>query len=140
MIRSILGAIAGLATAVLLIQLTEMLGHAIYPPPAEIELGDAKQMRAFMSTLPVGAILFVGLAWVIGAFGGTLVGAMIATAKPVIYAVIVGGLVLAGSISMLIIIPHPWWFTATAPFAVVLAAYAAMRLVPRPTAEGSSRK
>jgi hypothetical protein len=113
-----------------------MLGHLVYPPPADVDFGEPDEVREFMSTLPVGGILFVGAAWTIGTFAGTLAGALIARAGATPYAIVVGGFVLAGAILMLVIIPHPWWFTIAAPLAIVAAAILAVVVVPglRPSA------
>jgi hypothetical protein len=130
-IRKLLAAVAGIAVAMLAIWAVESLGHLVYPPPADIEFGDPDEVRAFMATLPVGSILFVGAAWAAGAFLGTLAGASLSRTKPLPYAVLVGGIVLAGAITMLLIIPHPWWFTISAPLAIIVAAFLGMRIVPR---------
>ena len=131
MIRKLAAAIVGIAVAMLIIRVVEMLGHFVYPPPADVEFGDPDEVRAFMATLPVGSILFVGAAWASGTFLGTLSGALLSGAKPLPYAVVVGGIVLAGAITMLLIIPHPWWFTIAAPVAIVVAAFLGMTIAPR---------
>ncbi len=131
MIRKLAAAIVGIAVAMLIIRLVEMLGHFVYPPPAEIDFGDPEEVRAFIATLPVGSILFVGAAWASGTFLGTLAGALLSGAKPLPYAVLVGGIVLAGAITMLLIIPHPWWFTVAAPIAIIVAAFLGMTIAPR---------
>ncbi len=131
MLRSIGAGVVGLMIAILLVWLIEQIGHSIYPPPVDIDLSDPESARAQIAALPVGAVLFVGVAWVIGTFVGVSVACRIGRAKPVIYAVLVGGFVLAGAIAMIIIIPHPWWFTVVSLPAIVAAAYTAMRLAPR---------
>jgi hypothetical protein len=131
MVRNIAAAIVGVIVSITLVQSIEMLSHMIYPIPEDTDFSDAERVREFMSTLPVGAILSIGVAWSIGAFGGTLVGAWIATAKPLIYAIIVGGTVLAGTVTMLILLPHPWWFTISAPLGVVVGAYLGMYIATR---------
>ena len=130
MMRKLAAAVAGVGVAMLTIQVVEMLGHLVYPPPADIEFGDPEQVREFMSALPVGSLLFVGAAWVAGTFFGTLAGALISGSRPLPYAVVVGGIVLAGAATMLLIIPHPWWFTAAAPLSIVGAAILAVYLAP----------
>jgi hypothetical protein len=111
-----------------------MLGHLVYPPPADVEFSDAEQVREFIASLPAGSILFVGAAWAAGTFLGTLAGAVLSGSGPLPYAIVVGGIVLAGAATMLLIIPHPLWFTITAPIAIiaaaVLAVHAATRLRP----------
>ena len=84
-----------------------------------------------MSTLPVGSILFVGAAWAIGTFLGTVSGTLISTTGPLPYAIVVGGIVLAGAATMLLLIPHPYWFTALAPIAIIVAAFLATKVAPR---------
>ena len=130
MIRKLAAGVAGVVVALLTIQLVEMLGHLVYPPPADIEFGDPDQVREFIASLPVGSILFVGAAWALGAFLGTLAGALLAGSRPLPYAIVVGGMVLAGAATMLAIIPHPWWFTVAAPAAIVIAALAAAVAAP----------
>ena len=130
MIRKLAAAIVAVIVAMLTIQVVEMLGHLVYPPPADIEFGNPEQVREFMSTLPVGSILFVGAAWSIGTLLGTLAGALVSKSSPLPYAIVVGGLVLAGSITMLLIIPHPWWFTVAAPLSIVAAAILGIYLAP----------
>ena len=79
----------------------------------------------------VGLMIAILLVWLIGTFVGVSVACRIGRAKPVIYAVLVGGFVLAGAIAMIMIIPHPWWFTVVSLPAIVAAAYISMRLAPR---------
>ena len=136
MIRKVAAAIAGVMVAMVTIGLVEMLGHFFFPPPADIEFGDPEQVREFMSTLPLGSILFVAAAWAIGTFLGTLAGALLSGSGALPYAIVVGGFVLAGAITMLVVIPHPWWFTIAAPLSVAAAAILAVFLAPglRPAA------
>lgn len=131
MLRNIGAGVAGLMTAMLLVWLIELIGHAVYPPPIDIDFSDPEAVRAYTADLPVAAVLFVGVSWVIGTFVGVSVACRIGRAKPVIYAVLVGGFVLAGAITMLIIIPHPLWFSVVSLPAIIAAAYAAMRLAAR---------
>ena len=131
MIRKLAAGVAGVVVALLTIQLVEMLGHLVYPPPADIEFGDPEQVREFIASLPVGSILFVGAAWALGVFLGTIAGALLAGSGALPYAIVVGGMVLAGAATMLVIIPHPWWFTITAPAGIVIAAFVATVVAPR---------
>ena len=130
MIRKLLAAIVGVIVAIITIRVVEMIGHLVYPPPTDFEFGEPEEVREFISTLPVGSILFVGAAWAAGTFLGTLAGALLSKSSPLPYAIVVGGIVLAGAITMLIIIPHPWWFTIAAPISIVAAAILAMYLAP----------
>ena len=131
MIRKLAAAVVGVVVAILTIQLVEMLGHLVYPPPADFEFGEPEQVREFISTLPIGSILFVAAAWALGTFLGTLAGALVSGSRALPYATVVGGIVLAGAITMLLIIPHPWWLTIAAPVSIIIAAVLAVYLAPR---------
>ena len=131
MIRKLAAAVVGVVVAILTIRLVEMLGHLVYPPPADFEFGEPEQVREFISTLPIGSILFVAAAWALGTFLGTLAGALVSGSRALPYATVVGGIVLAGAITMLLIIPHPWWFTIAAPVSIIIAAVLAVYLAPR---------
>jgi hypothetical protein len=131
MIRKLAAAVVGVVVAILTIQLVEMLGHLVYPPPADFEFGEPEQVREFISTLPIGSILFVAAAWALGTFLGTLAGSLVSGSRALPYATVVGGIVLAGAITMLLIIPHPWWFTIAAPVSIIIAAVLAVYLAPR---------
>ena len=135
MIRNAAAAIAGLITAFVLIMLIEKLGHFIYPPPPDLDFSDPEAIRPYIATLPFPALMFPMLAWMTGAFVGSLVACLIGIARPMAFAVIVGGLVLAGTVSNLIVIPHPLWFSVLSLLGIVASAWLAMRLVTRPQAE-----
>ena len=74
--------------------------------------------------------------WFVGAFAGSLVADLFGDAKPYVFAGIVGGLVLAGTIANLIIIPHPLWFSITSLIGIVASAWLATRI----TVTGSSSR
>jgi hypothetical protein len=131
MIRKLVAAVLGIAVAMLTIWVLERLGHFVYPPRADIDFGDPEEVHAFTATLPVGTIVIVGVAWAAGAFLGTLTGAALSRTKPLPYAILVGGIVLAGGITMLLVIPHPLWFTVSAPLAIIVAAYLGMAVAAR---------
>ena len=131
MMRKLLAAVVGLAVAMFTIYLLEVLGHFIYPPPTDFEFGEPEQTREFIASLPVGSILFVGAAWAAGTFLGTLAGALLSGSTPLPYAIVVGGMVLAGATTMLVLIPHPWWFTISAPVAIIVAAFLGTVVAPR---------
>lgn len=131
MLRTILAVIGGFITFFLLILAVQKIGHLVYPPPADIDFSDAELARNYVETLPVGAILFVGFSYMIGAFGGTVVASAIGTLKPLYFGVTIGGIVLAFTLMNFFIIPHPWWFMVAAPIAIVVASYAAIQLMQR---------
>lgn len=130
MLRNILAAIVGVVVAILTVMLVQMLGHWAYPPPADLNPEDADAMTNYVRTLPIGAFMFVLLSYVAAAFDGTFVACLIGRAKPFIYALVVGGLVLIATLGNLISIDHPTWFSISAVAGIVVAAWLASRIAP----------
>jgi len=128
MIRNIGALIAGIVIAFVLIYLIEMLGHAIYPPPPDLDFSNPDAVRPYIATLPIVALLFPMIGWLLGAFAGSFVANICGDAKPYVFSGIVGGLVLAGTIANLIMIPHPLWFSITALIGIVASAWLANRV------------
>ena len=126
--RIVLGFIAGVVVAMILIVAIEALGHAVYPPPADADFDDPAIVEAVIAKAPVGALAFVIAAYIAGAFGGGLVAAFVAARAPALLASSVGGLVLVGAIANLFIVRHPTWFMLLAPASVGVATFVAARL------------
>jgi len=132
MFRNLLAGTASLATAIALIALIQQLGHLLYPVPTDVDFADPDAVREYTASLPFFAILFVAISYAVGTLVGVLVGASIGTAKPLLFAVVVGGFVLVATIANLVLIPHPLWFTIVAPLAIVASAWVGMQLAPKP--------
>ena len=111
MVRNIGAGILGIAVAVALVWIVETIGHSIFPTPADLDTGNSDVMRAYIDTLPLGALLSVAAAWFLGSFGGTFAACRIGTARPLIYVLVVGGMMFAGATFNLLLIPHPIWFS-----------------------------
>lgn len=128
MFRNVGAALAGVATAFVLVMAIEKAGHMIYPPPADLDYSDPGVMETYIATLPFLALLFPMIAWVSATFAGSLVASKIGTANPLIFAAIVGGLVLAATIANLILIPHPLWFSIVSVAAIAASAWFAAKV------------
>ena len=126
--KNIGAGIAGVVIAGLLVWLVEMLGHTVYPPPTDLNFADPDAMRTYIDALPVGALLFVAAAWFIGTLGGTAAACKIGDAKPMIFAIVVGGLMLLGTMFNLVTIPHPLWFSILGVVGIIVAAWLGMTL------------
>lgn len=126
--KNIAAGIVGVIVAVALVWLVEKLGHAVYPPPADLDFANPDAMRAYMSSVPLGALLFVAGAWFAGTLGGTIAACKIGTAKPLTYAIVVGGIMLLATAANLIMIPHPVWFSILGIAGIVIAAWLGMTL------------
>jgi hypothetical protein len=119
MLSKILAVVFGVVAAVIVIIAIEALGHAMYPPPGDLDITDRQAMEAYVAGLPLGALLFVMAAWVAATFTGGLLACFIAKEMPFVYASIVGMLVLLGTIINLMSIPHPLWFSIVSVSAII---------------------
>jgi hypothetical protein len=117
--------LAGLIVAGLLVAGIEAVGHAVYPPPPDFDPTDRESIAAHTQALPPGAFAFVLIAWTVGAFVGGVLAARIAPAHRAVIATVIGAFILAGSVSSLVMIPHPVWFAVAALVLVVAATFAA---------------
>jgi len=68
-------------------------------------------------------------AWFIAALGGTVTACRIGSASPMIYALVVGGLMLLGAAANLTMIPHPVWFSVMGVAGIVIAAWLGMTIM-----------
>ena len=137
MIRKIAAIVIGAFVAIALIAAVQYLGHQVYPPPASGDIGDRAAMEAYAATVPTGALLFVGIAWMVGAFGGGILATVIAQDTAAMNCSIVGGLVLAGTVMTLLSIPHPLWFSITSTIALVATIYLTCRIAATLVADNS---
>lgn len=131
--RTILGALAGLVLAVITIMLVEFAGHAVYPPPPGLNPMVTEDMAQIIQLLPAGAMVFVVAAWILGAFDGGFVAALIARGnRPRVAAIVPALMVIAGVVAMIVQMPgHPTWMAIAGlllpiPAALAGAALAAM--------------
>ena len=131
MIRNVAAIVVGLATAILLIFVIQKVGHFIYPSTADLDTNDVAAMRTYFSQLPLLAQLFPVFSYFIGAFVGSMVACAIGTGQPKKLVGIIGLVLLALTISNLISIPHPHWFSAFAIAVIVGGAWLAMQLADR---------
>lgn len=130
MLRDILAGVIGVAIAVLIVFLADMLSHMVYPMPAGLDAQDAEALRPYIASLPIGALLMVMGGWVVATFVGSVVAGQIGTAKAWIFPTVVGGVMFAATTATLIAIPHPHWFTATSLTAILVSAWLAYKVAP----------
>lgn len=128
MTRTILGMLAGVATAILVIMGIEALGHALYPPPAGLDPGNPADVAALIAAAPTAALAFVLAAWLVGTFVGASVGARIAR-HPRAAAFLVALVVMTGVGAMIVKVPqHPQWLSALGFMLPLPIAWVAARL------------
>ncbi len=121
--RNIAAGVAGVVIAMLLVWLVQTVGHAVYPPPADLDVNDLEAMRAYVGTLPIGALLFVIGSYFVGTAVGTCAACAIGTMLPRVFAMFVACVMLIATAMNVAMIPHPVWFIVLAVVAIVVAAW-----------------
>jgi len=121
MTRKILAVLFGMITAFVLVAGIEALGHKAYPPPPGLDVTNAEQLAEYMQMVPLGALAWVLAAWTIATLVGGMVACSISKGNALIYASVIGALVMAATITNLMMIPHPRWFSITAIVLIVVA-------------------
>jgi hypothetical protein len=110
MLRKIGGVLLGLVVAFLLVQLSESLVHQFYPPPPGTNMHDFNEVKKFVATLPVTALLLVLSGHLMGTLAGTFTAARVG--RSVVPGYVLGAFLLAAGIANAFIIPQPVWFSA----------------------------
>ncbi len=120
MLRNLGAVLAGCVLGVIVILFVEMMGHAFYPPPKEVREAlrskdlevQKKAIEKYLPNAPVGAMLFVPLAWGVGTLAGGYLAGRVANPGSQDVAWGVGGLMLLCAVIVLSAIPHPIWMQA----------------------------
>jgi hypothetical protein len=128
MIRKIVAIVFGGVIAVVIVSGIDNLGDLVYPAPAGLDDGDPVAMRAHLGTLPLGARAFTFGGWVLATLAGGFVAAAISGERPLLFAGMVGMLVLGNALTTLLGAPYPVWFSITSVAAIPLMALLAGRM------------
>ena len=128
MLRSVIGAIIGLAIAIATVWFMQWISHTVFPPPADLDVTSTEAMAAYLADAPIGGLILVLVGYIIATFDGAFVACLIARTKPVALGLAIGIIMLALTATNLIMIPHPAWFSVSAVFGIILAAWLAIWL------------
>ena len=71
-LKDILAVLAGVFLGAITVMGIQVLGHALYPLPEAIDPENVNSIAAHMNEISIGAMLFVLLAWFVGAGAGVL--------------------------------------------------------------------
>lgn len=131
MARTILGILAGIACAMVTITLVELASRPLHPMPAGQDMRDGAAMIAYVTSAPLSLLVLVLCGWVLGAFNGGLVAALLARTRRRLAALVVGAVVVAGVAINAMLLPHPPWMTVLGVLLPLAAAFAASMLATR---------
>ena len=126
MLRKVLAILIGAGAAFGTVAIVESMGHSVYPPPPNLDFTNPEQFGEYLRSAPLGAFAFLLGAWVVAVMIGGFIAAFIA--RKVIFAVVIGVLVLAASAVNLFMIPHPTWFSITGIIVLIAAILITKRL------------
>ena len=138
MLRTIGGIVAGIVTLFVTVFLVEMIGHQFFPISGEVNLRDPRANPTLITGAPLGAQLFVVLAWFAGALLGGLVAGRISRRHWPVWTV--AALVILAALANVFMIPHPVWMQLGAVIAPLLGGFVASRMTedrPVPVAGGT---
>ena len=137
MLRNILGLIVGIAVAVVTVMLMQWLSHSTFPPPEGLDYTDTTAVNAHLASAPVAALVIVLASYLFATFDGVFIACLIGRVQPMIYALIIGVLMLAATASNLFMFRHPTWFSVGSIVGIIFSAWLATLLIKRIREQGS---
>ncbi len=111
-LRFILAVIVGLLVGGIVNMALVLTGPHVFPPPAGVDMSDAKNLAANIHLLTPRHFVFPFLAHAVGTLVGAMVGHLIASTRRAGVAGVIGVFFLVGGITAARMIPAPTWFIA----------------------------
>lgn len=109
--RNVLATIVGFVVASLTVYLFEtVIGHSVFPLPEGAKPEDMEWIKNNMDLIPTGSKIFVVIAHFMGIAIGMLVAGLISKTS-MIPSYIVGGLMVAATFFVIVMLPKELWFT-----------------------------
>lgn len=129
-LRGILGALAGLVVAFVVVSAIQVVSFVLYPPPADLDFSNHEAVKAHIATMPNTAFFLVLASWLAGPLAGTFVASLISRQR-LVMAIIVGALFCLSSVYNLNAIPHPDWMWLPGVLAGPVGAIVGAAITPR---------
>ena len=127
MIRNIIAVVVGLIVGMIVNMALVMLNMQVFPLPEGVDMMDPEQMKPVIRDMPAAAWILVFAAHLLQAFAGGWVAARLGASRPMMLAMIVGVLSLAGGVMNAVQLSTPAWTWIEMPLYLV-AAWAAGRM------------
>ena len=132
MLRTLLAVVSGIFAMMIVITAVELANaKLLFPPHAGLDWKNADAVATFVTNLPTSARAVVVFGWCLGAFVGAAVAARIAEKYRTPCALLIGALVVAGTIDSALTIPHPTWVIAAGVLLPLPLAYLAAKWVQK---------
>jgi len=111
-LRNVLAVIAGLIVGAIVNMALVMVGGALIPAPAGVDVTNVESIRASIHLFDAKHFVFPFLAHAIGTLIGALVASLIGGSNRMLLAMIVGVFGVLGGIAAAFMVPAPVWFMA----------------------------
>ncbi len=109
--KKILVVLAGIVISAIVIGVIEFIGHQVFPPPADLDITNKEMMADFIANLPLGALLFVVGAWLIGPLVGSFIACKFMPEEWRHIAIGIGVAIAIFTVMNIMMFPHPLWMT-----------------------------
>jgi len=116
-IAVIIGIIAGMALNMGILEINSLA----YPIPEGLDIKVPAQLQNYLDTLPAPAFLLAMAAHLAQSFGGGWIAARLGSSRPMLLAMIVGAVSLAGGVMMMTMVKGPAWMAIELPLYLVVA-------------------
>ena len=116
-IAVILGIIAGMALNMGILE----INYLAYPIPEGLDIHNSAQLQNYLDALPALAFLVAMVAHLAQSFGGGWIAARLGSSRPMLLAMIVGAVSLAGGVMMMARVKGPAWMAIELPLYLVVA-------------------
>jgi len=126
MLRTILGILAGVVLAFVVMMALEMISFVAFPPPAGLDPADPEDVERMMAAAPFAAKVWLVFGWFASAVAGGWLARRLSRTGWAGW--VIAGLIVVGGIANMMRIPHPLWLQIAAVAAPVLAGWLVTRL------------
>ena len=126
MLRTILGIIAGVVLAAVVMMGLEMAGHAAMPPPAGLDPADPEDLKQMVASASLAAKAWVVFGWFAAALAGGWLARRLSRTGWAGW--VIAGLIVMGGVANIMMIPHPLWMQIAAVAAPLLGGWIVTRL------------
>ena len=138
--RTLAGILVGILVAIATVLAISLIGDLIFPANADAGVRDPEQISTAFSTAPIGAQIFLVLAWLGGAFAGGIVARRISRQGwPVL---LIAALLFLAALPIISIVAVPAWLMAALLAAPIVGGFLARHIsaqamapAPEPEAE-----
>ena len=122
MIRNLTAVIIGIIAGMIVnMSIIELNFKTLHPMPEGLDMRDPKQFQVFIDTLPASGFLVSMIAHLAQSFIGGWVAARLGSSRPMLLAMIIGIISLAGGVLMMTAIKGPAWMMIELPLYLIVA-------------------